>query len=364
MPVIFCDCCGLQILQVPPAGNCPRCGYPVDSDKETLFLQTSIHDLQRVSTHGGARLSVAELLSRYRTRLTHLQQLKQTRPATVSIPEPDRAVLTEKVILPEQVERVFPAVPLPEQKHAEDVPPAGVVTAVAVTPEPVAPLDKPAKSFSWRSLLEDQTINILASLGAFLLLVGSLSFVTTTTDLALSFFSMFAVHALFGITGAICYRWQSFRLVAIIYTAIFALLVPLVGFSGYRLAVGQLIPLPTSALVALAAVYATIVYALLAIYQRFVLFSYLSIVACIVADLAITATLHLSYWWWPNTLGVLALPAVVSLSNASGGTQALNGRFLVLRDALRWVAISRIRLCGARALRLFRSPWRLNRSCH
>ncbi len=59
------------------------------------------------------------------------------------------------------------------------------------------------RGFSLKSFLADQTINIIASLEAFLILLGSLSFIITTSNLLLSFIVMLIVHSLFGISGAI-----------------------------------------------------------------------------------------------------------------------------------------------------------------
>src|SRR5690348_6494655 len=71
--VFHCDCCGL-IVDPRVTEDCPRCTYPVKPEKEELFLQTSIHDLQRVSLYGGGNLKVNELIRRYRFRLKALRQ--------------------------------------------------------------------------------------------------------------------------------------------------------------------------------------------------------------------------------------------------------------------------------------------------
>ena len=64
---IRCDCCGL-IVDPTVIEDCPRCKYPVKPDKEERFLESSIHDLQRVSTYGGGSLKVDDLIRRYRSR--------------------------------------------------------------------------------------------------------------------------------------------------------------------------------------------------------------------------------------------------------------------------------------------------------
>ena len=67
-----CDCCGL-IVDPTVTEDCPRCKYPVNPDKEEHFLESSIHDLQRVSAYGGGSLNVDELIRRYRSRLSALR---------------------------------------------------------------------------------------------------------------------------------------------------------------------------------------------------------------------------------------------------------------------------------------------------
>ncbi len=160
--------------------------------------------------------------------------------------------------------------------------------------------EPPRRVFSWREFFADQAINIVASVGAFLLLIGSLSFTITTSNLFVAFLVLFIVHAIFGITGFVTYRFQTFRFVAIIYTIIFALLIPLVAFSLYRLLIGSHIEFSVPVLVAISATYAAIIYILMAVYQRFIPFAYLGLVALLVADLAVSDALNLYYWWWPS----------------------------------------------------------------
>src|SRR5258708_34828656 len=175
----------------------------------------------------------------------------------------------------------------------------------------------PRRVFSWRSFFADQAINIVASLGAFLILAGALGFTATTSNLLLSFLVVFAVHAVFGITGFITYRFPTFRVVATIYTIIFALLVPLVGYSAYRLLSGNHVEFSVPVLIAISATYAAIVYSLMAIYQRFIPFAYLGMVALLVADLPVSDALHLNYWWWPSMALILPIPATISLTRSA-----------------------------------------------
>ncbi|HZU70391.1 MAG TPA: hypothetical protein VFA09_24180 [Ktedonobacteraceae bacterium] len=305
MSVSHCDSCGLTIN--PQAGeNCPRCGYPVDPSKEEQFLEAAIHDLQRVARYGGANLTVAGLIQRYQSRLNYLQvfgtkaAIATTAPILSVEGGPANMPLTNPFATPVQEVAIGPVSP---------------PTSTSPVPEPAG--ERPRGVFSWRAFFADQAINIVASLGAFLILVGSLSFVVTTNNPWSSFLILFIVQAVFGSTGIITYRYPTFRVVAIIYTVIFALLVPLVSFSAYRLAAGNLIPLSVPTLVAIAAIYAAVVYILLAIYQRATTFAYPGMASLLLADLAIADAFHAGVWWWPSALMVLAFLTIISIHPTS-----------------------------------------------
>jgi len=300
-----CYCCGHPVLSQFEE-DCPKCHYPVDPAKESLFLETSLRDLRRCAAFGGGKLTVNELISRYVARL---EWLRRQQPLPVPLTFGPQAARN------------------PESSGASP-PSLQVATPVerVTTPQAARPM------FSFKSLLADQTINIVASLGAFLVLIGALSFIITTTNLLLSFIVVFAIHALFGAVGLGTYRFRTFRVVAIIYTIIFALLVPLVGFSAYRLHEGNLIQLTVPTLITIATTYAAVVYLLLAIFQRFKPFAYLGIVALAVADLALSNALGLSYWWWPETLMLLAFPMLLSVASPR---RYFIGPFAVLREPVR-----------------------------
>jgi len=288
--VFRCDCCGL-VVDPRVTEDCPRCKYPVKPEKEELFLQSSIHELQRVSTYGGGNLKVDELIRRYKYRLNVVRQYKAfISPAIVPV--------TVGVQAP-----VAPIVATPALPKVPEEP--------LVTPPPLQP-QAPRRIFSWREFFADQAINIVASVGAFLLLIGSLSFTITTSNLFVAFLVLFIVHAIFGITGFVTYRFQTFRFVATIYTIIFALLIPLVAYSLYRLLIGSHIQFSVSVLIAISATYAAVIYILMAVYQRFIPFAYLGLIALLVADLAVSDALNLYYWWWPSMAMILVIPATIS----------------------------------------------------
>src|SRR6266446_405521 len=335
-----CDCCGLPV-NPQAVEDCPRCHYPVSPDKEVRFLESAISDLQRVASYGGANLRVADLVIRYQSRLHTLRQLLATSPAVPLVQQSlapqvpwsdlsrslmDRIPIAQEPLTPQVPAEAIPVTPSqsPRQEPA-------ATTLMPESPQP------PRHVFSWKSFFADQAINIVASLGAFLILAGALGFTTTTSSLLLSFLVVFAVHAVFGITGFITYRFHTFRVVATIYTIIFALLVPLVGFSAYRLLIGSAIGFSVPVLVAIAAVYAAIVYMLLAVYQRFTPFAYLGMVALVVADLALADALKLAYWWWPCMAMLLAIPALLSIRRPSGSDWPFKHSWSVLRDPVRFV---------------------------
>ncbi|GCE16853.1 hypothetical protein [Dictyobacter kobayashii] len=322
-----CDCCGLPIPG--SEDECPRCGYPVELSKEKQYLRGTIRNLARVATHGGAAITVTDLLSRYQRRLDYLVGVEAQANAQAQNVSRPTAVLPQFVaasVRPLEPKR--PAVPVPSSPAVPtNQPLTPVVSAV------------PQQTFSFHAFFADQSINIVASLGAFLILVGSLSFIASTSDALLALLVLLGVHIFFGATGAITFRFSSMRTVSIIYTAIFALQIPLVGFSFYRLVSrAQLSP---STLIAISAAYATLAYSSLAIYQRFKPFGYLGAVALAVTDLAIASALSLSLWWWPSAFLLLAFPMLYFVTRPTG-PKVGNERLEILRQpglALMYTAI-------------------------
>ncbi len=333
MLLTHCDGCGLPV-DPQTMEDCPRCHYPVNPDKEERFLQSAISDLRRVANYGGANLRVAELLRRYELRLQTVRQLKAITavavpPVPVAAPSPVAPIVAQPS-MPEVREEAIPAPSIPPVLPQKE--PVAIV--------PVPPIQRPPRRvFSWKAFFADQAINIVASLGAFLLLIGALGFTITTSSLIVSFLVIFVVHAVFGITGFVTYRFRTFRIVATIYTVIFALLIPLVGFSAYRLLSGSHIEFSLPALVAISATYAAIMYIVLALYQRFLPFAYLGMVALVVADLAVADALTLAYWWWPSMVMLLAIPATISVKRPANSRSSwpFTAHWAVLRDPMRFV---------------------------
>ena len=329
-----CDCCG-EVIHTQASDYCPRCGYPVNYIKEERFLEESIRNMQRVAMYGGAYVTVASLLQRYRARLDAIRQYQQYQASAYQNMAP---ITQSKVAIQPTTLQTDPVPtgksntleqPVASTTHSENDTSFISPSQSAQIPFASA-IPAPQQMFSLRSFFAEQTINIVSSLGAFLILIGSLSFVVTTTNLFLSFLVLFIVHLIFASVGFVFTRFPSFRFIARIYSAVFALLVPLVGFAGYRLVAGHLIQVSAPTVVAIAAVYAAIVYAVLAVSQQYKPFGYLSVVALVLADLAIAYALHLNYWWWP----VLLMPlAIVALFAVRSDVQRLfSGNRAVLRE--------------------------------
>lgn len=399
---VHCDCCGL-LVDVTQVEFCPRCQYPVQPEQEQRFLEAAIRDLKRVMRYGGASIRVMDLAWRYEGRLQFLLSHKGQRtaqPETVSSAQMPVGIssLIQEPSTSIQIQPQIPAVPqsgrvAPDMAGAPDVSQtaimrpdteapgilqpgmarsdtagtpgasqAGVLwsdatvpgafphrqanpggTVHATVPEPPVVPITPAASMRGFSFSSDAVVNILAALGGFFILAGSLSFVLTTSNLWLSFLAVFALHAVFGGAGLFTRRRVPLlRAVSPLYTLIFALLVPLVAFSAYRLVTNGLVGLSVPSLLTLAALYAAAIYALLAVAQRFVPFAYLSMVALLVGDLALAQALSLAYWWWPCVLLLLAFPALLMLPRAPGDGEPLPETWVILRTPLRilmWLVV-------------------------
>jgi hypothetical protein len=402
----ICDCCGLPV-KPDSTEYCPRCHYPLSLVKEELFLEASLRDLQRVAYHGGANLTISALIHRYRIRLDYLARLKASAasPSSVTIQpaqplqQSPTNIASPQPVIPQEVAPLAPTVS-PLERARVAIPPEPSVPAIsplavahnqsAQAPAPIhkdigpdddipymekqireVPAPKPPPlpvvsarvvpsrqvpqrpprrvfSFSLRSFVVDQAITIIGLLGAFLILMGALSSVVTTgSNPLLSFLIVFGVHAFFGVAGVVAYRFDNFKLIARIYSGIYVLLVPLVGFTGYTLLRGAQISLSVPMLIAIAATYAAIVYMLLAIYQRFSIYGYLGAMSVVVADLAVAAALHLDYWWWPCMLMLLAIPALISIvrSPATRLERYFTGFLVVLRQPVRVFMYTIVGIC-------------------
>ncbi|HCI79061.1 MAG TPA: hypothetical protein DHW02_05175, partial [Ktedonobacter sp.] len=353
-PIAKCDCCGLSI-QSPMDETCPRCGYPIIPQKEIAFLEENIRHLRRVEQYGGGRATVASLIVRYQQRLNTLQQyitqsltgishqpsLSATQPllplqneAKVPVEWREYGSSSSHTAQPAQPLPASPT-PVPATVHIPYELPEGFDDSQTPSTQSTS---TPHRLFSFKSFLAEQTINIVSSLGAFFILIGALGFIVTTSNLFLAFLVTFLVHILFAVTGTVFNRFAGFRLVARIYLAIFALLVPLVGYSAYRLVSNNLLQLSSPTLVAIAATYAALVYALLAVTQQFRPFSYMSATALLTANLAIAYAFHLGIWWWPCALMPLAFASLISIPDIA--RHIFTGNSKILREGVHAVLLA------------------------
>ncbi|HEY0755950.1 MAG TPA: hypothetical protein VGD98_18475 [Ktedonobacteraceae bacterium] len=329
MNALNCDACG-QLVDLAQTELCPVCQYPVQPDKEQRFLETSLHDLQRVVRYGGVSLRVTDLIYRYEGRLQFLRTMaqdlqaasasRQDLQAAEELAEASEPVVAEAEALPE-----LPVLLQPVREAEASAP--GVFARggqIAVAP---------AASMRGFALSGDAMVNVLAAVGGFLVLAGVLGTVFVTPSLWLSFLVVLGVHAAFGGASLLTRRSTLLRAVSPLYTIIFALLVPLLAFSAYRLVENNLVAMSPATLLAFSALYATIIYATLAVVQRFVPFAYLSCVALLVGDLALAQALNLSYWWWPVLAMALPLGALLALPRSSG-PDLFTERRAILRQPL------------------------------
>ncbi len=347
-----CDRCGCS-TQSQTGDYCLHCGYPIDPATEEEFLKASLRYLERVALYGGASLTITQLIVRYRQRQLYLLSMKDmpdasmpAAPSTQAIKKVKPAELAEAVTLlvpaapsTQAIQRVKPIELVETSVHKQASPhssvplsptssyvspplqttlPQSAAARVALVPStdvptPVSPVQPTRERvFASTALLGNQMMNTIVSVGALLVFFGSLRFITTTSNLLLACIIIVIMHSFCGIIGAITHRFQHLRIATVIYTATFALQVPLIGFTAYRLSAGHLIGLPVSTLLAIAAAYAVIIYGCLALYYTWKIFRYLYVLSLVTADLAICASLHLGYWWWPAMLMVLALLALTS----------------------------------------------------
>src|SRR5947209_15037414 len=194
-------------FQVNPQNEfCPLCNYPVSPAKEEAFLKVELDALRQAAAYGRANMKVSDLILRYQSRLQVLQRRASKLAPALPVVQP--ASHREAVV---STSLKIPLAEIPTARAEERKPVAVPAQGVTGTPRRV---------FFWQSFFADQAINIVASLGAFLILVGALGFPPTTPNLLLAFPIVFILHALFGITGFTTYLSPSFRVVATIYTII------------------------------------------------------------------------------------------------------------------------------------------------
>ena len=286
--------------------DCPRCGYPLDAVREEQYLRTSLYHFQQELRYRGGRLPIAQLQHLYDERL---RQLFWNREAAARQDALAHITSATAIIPGAAIERSN--VPQPLRSTTTPISRANSPVSVDASNHVATPPPQAQSALSLRSFFSDQAINIVATLGAFLILIGSLSFIVTTQDLQLAFLVLLGVHALFGVTGALSFCVQRLRIVSVIYTAIFALQVPLVGYAALRLVDNNVAHPPIAILIMLASLYATVAYGALAVYQRFKPFGYLAGFSLLIAVVSIPFVLLLPYYWSCCVFLLCALPLLL-----------------------------------------------------
>jgi hypothetical protein len=379
-PIPRCDCCGLPISR-EFGEDCPRCTYPLSPSKEERFLASAIRDLHRVITYGGANLTVAGLLRRYQVRLDYLNRLKgMVAPSAPLVPPVAKPVAPVPPPVSKEAEPAPTSPPVPPgarpvapvsspvppvARSAAPVPPsvppvgrqvgAAPSTPSVERPPVAAPVREGPNLRQWflslRAFAIDQAITILGILGAFFVLLAALSFIINPLgNPLLAFLVAIGIHLVFGVASIVVDRFPSLRVLSIIYTIIFALTLPLPGYTAYNLVQGHIFQLSVPTLVAIVAAYAAAIYIALAVYQSAAVFGYLGVMALVVVDLAIARALGLGYWWWPSMLMLLALPALVThLQPASDSPASIKrlftGQRAVLREPMRILMFLIVAVC-------------------
>lgn len=276
--------------QIGPA--CPRCGYPLDAVREEQYLRTSLYHFQQELRYRGSRLPIVQLQHLYDDRLRQLFWNREAAARQDALAHSTSAIVKTPEVATERLNA-----PQPLRSTTTPISRSNSSVSVDSSNHAATPLPQAQSALSLRSFFSDQAINIVATLGAFLILIGSLSFIVTTQDLQLAFLVLLGVHALFGVTGALSFCVQRLRIVSVIYTAIFALQVPLVGYAALRLVDNNVAHPPMAILIMLASLYATVAYGALAVYQRFKPFGYLAGFSLLIAVVTMPFALQLPYYW-------------------------------------------------------------------
>jgi hypothetical protein len=312
-----------------------------------------LNHLQRTADYGGGEsLTVKELIQRYEQRLNHIR-LKDALSAEETAPEIHaiKERVMQKPLLGGEPTAVMEEeqpggqlmAPLQRRTtrsaHARPGPanPAALKHARQRT-TPVPRPRNPTRAAALKSFFMDSPISLMVFLGAFLILMATLTFVLNPTNPAhrpdplLALLVVLGTQVFFGAAGVGTRRLSKFINVARIYAFVFVLLIPVLGIEGYLILERQTLHIGLPTTIVIAGVYAAIAYCAFAVYQRFSPFGYLGMAALVTADLATVGALHLGIEWYPCALMVLALPALVSMRSS---TDKSVSSLAVLRNPLR-----------------------------
>ncbi len=194
------------------------------------------------------------------------------------------------------------------------VPPAATVASDAtglLRPAVATPGTEP-RTFSRSAFFTEQSIAIIAYIGAFLLLVAMLTFevggwqaLNGTARLMI----VVVVYLLFGIAGLALLPHAQHRTISQTYLSIFALMTPLLGLAIYQ-DVLRYTTFPVVGVVSAVAWYTTVVYLALALRTHITVYGYMSAIALIIAAQYVLPWAGISEDW---ALCTLALSAIVLL---------------------------------------------------
>ncbi len=194
---------------------------------------------------------------------------------------------------------------------------APVATALAgnAVAAPVAP----PRTFSWSAFFTEQSIAIIAYIGAFLLLVATLTFevggwqaLNDTARLMI----VVVVYVLFGSAGFVLLPHAQHRTISQTYLSIFALMTPLLGLAIYQDAL-RYTTFPVVGVISAVAWYTTVVYLALALRTHITVYGYMSAIVLIIAAQYVLPWAGISEDW---ALFTLALSAIVLLIPEIVGT--------------------------------------------
>jgi hypothetical protein len=261
----ICPHCHHEVA--PGSAYCPNCGEAIDPAlvAELQWLYRTLGDLDRRIAAGQGDMTVTALREDY-----HAQYLaKRTSAGGAYLP--------------------------------------GAASAAA--PPPAVPATPQGTPFSWSAFFAEQSIAIMAYIGAFLLLIATLIFEIGRWQAlgdSVKLAAVVGVYLLFGGLGQWLRRVARLRTVGGAYLVVFALLTPLVALAVYLFALrGQGVSI--AGMVCLSACYAVAIYLVLALQTRLAAYSYFAWIALAIATQALLPWIAAPSAWWSFALSATAL---------------------------------------------------------
>lgn len=187
--------------------------------------------------------------------------------------------------------------------------PATDIFPVLAKPPRITPPPANVPIFSWDAFLSEQAIVLMAYLGAFLLLIATLTLEIGAWQVLSSMLKLVVVFSTYVIIGVLSWmfaRLSHWQTVSTVYTAIFALMTPLVALAVYLF---ELAPrhVVASGAFCMSAAYAAAIYLVLAYRTRFMLYGYLGWASFIAAVVAAINWFAVPSSWWASILALTCL---------------------------------------------------------